>query len=1072
VTICPNCGEENAERARFCQACATPLHPGETSETRKTITVVFADLVGSTELGSRLDTETFTRMMKRYFQEMRLVLERHGGTVAKFIGDAIVAVFGIPLLHEDDALRAVKAAVDMRSALDVLNDEFQSRWGIALQTRTGINTGEVLTGVWETDADMDGRGNVPGHIAVGDAMNLGARVEQAASPGQILLGEATYRLVRRHVEALALPPIVVKGKAEPTRMYELLQVSAGQESTSPRLDAPMVGRRDNAAMLGWALARATTDRNCRVVTIMGPAGVGKSRLVHEFLTSASESATVIRGRCLPYGEGITFWPLAEVVKQAAGITDDVTRERATGMIADLLAGSEDAMQVAEIVGYAIGLSDNPGTAQETFWSIRRLFESVARGRPLIVLFEDVHWAERTFLDLVEEIAEWIQESPVLVVCTARPEFLDTRPEWMEAKRLRATTMTLEPLAQGESEQLLLNLPGGTELGASGREVVVEASGGNPLFLEQMVSMLLDDGLLERGRAETPLDVADISAPPTIQALLSARLDRLPTEERHVIERAAVLGREFYRDALADGADGEAAALSAHLLALMRKQLVASAPSDLAGQEAFRFVHGLVRDAAYQGIPKERRASLHEAFAGWLENVVGDRVQEYEEILAYHLEQAYRYRTELEAVDDQARTLAGRAAHRLGSSAGRALARGDAPGAINLLERAIALLPSGDPHRPELLLTMAEAFAETGELDREGAVLQEAMSLTEGLGDRRLEAHVRMARARQRSVVDPSASLDEVSAEADRAVPILEEADDHLGLATAWRIRNWVAHQRHRHAEALEARERAYEHAHLAGDPSEIGDLSTMAASIMYGPTPVREGIRRCQEILEQVKSSRGSEGFVLGFLGILHAMDGHADRGRELIARASAIGQELGLRLTGTATRSYWMGVLELLSGDLAAAEREFRQGYEILDEMGEGNFRSTIAARLARVLCALGRFDEAEGFAQISRDIASADDIASQVVWRGAQARVMARRGQTQEAESLATEAVALASETDALNLHGDALVDLADAQRTAGHVATAAASLRLALELYERKGNTMSARATRAALEALETS
>jgi predicted ATPase/class 3 adenylate cyclase len=1070
VRTCPNCGEENSERARFCQACATPLQRSAGGEARKTVTVVFSDVVGSTELGERLDTETFTRLMNRYFERMKMIAERHGGTVAKFIGDAIVAVFGIPVLHEDDALRAVKAAWDMRTALDALNEDFEARWDVALETRTGINTGEVLAGASEAGANIASRDHLPGHVAVGDAMNLGARVEQAAEPGQILLGEATYRLVRGQVDALPLPPLAVKGKAEPTRVYRLVQVAAGAEAIIRHLDSPMVGRRDDAAQLRWAFDRARADRNCRVVTVMGPAGVGKSRLVREFLAGASESATVLRGRCLPYGEGITFWPVAELVKQAAGITEEVGGEEAIERIGLLLAGAEDANHVAEVVGQAVGLTTTPGTAEETFWAVRRLLESLARDRPLIVIFEDVHWAERTFLDLVEDLAEWMDDSPVLIVCTARPEFLDGRPEWMGTKRVRASTVGIEPLAEGECEQLLLNLPGGAELGTGGREVIVEASGGNPLFLEQMLSMLLDDGLLEQGRRGPTADLGEISAPPTIQALLAARLDRLPAEERRVIEGAAVLGRVFYRDALADAANGGAPELAAHLLALVRRQLIGSARSDLVGQEAFRFVHGLVRDAAYQGIPKGRRADLHERFAGWLEGVTGDRVQEYEPILAYHLEQAYRYRVELGTVDDEARMLASRAAQRLGTSAGRALARGDAPGAINLLTRATALLPTYDVRRPQFLLTMADALSETGELEREGAVLQEAMDLAAALEDRPLEARARMARARWRSVVDPAATLDDVSREVDRAIPILEEVGDELGLATAWRVRNWVAHQRHRHADALEARERAYEHAHRAGHPSEIGDLSVMAASITYGPTPVKEGIRRCETILEQVQNSRGSQGFVLGFLGILHAMDGNANRGRELIGRAAAIGQELGLRLTGAATRSYWMGILELLSGHLTAAEAEFRQGYVILEELGEQNFRSTIAGRLAGVLSTLGRYDEAERFATVSRETSGPDDIASHVVWRGAQAKVHAGRGEHEVAEAMASQAVRWAGRSDALNLRADALVDLASVRRAAGRRNDEAAALRQALELYERKGNQVSAEMTRSTLRELE--
>jgi len=1069
VATCPSCGEENSQRARFCQACAAPLSAGPVREVRKTVTVLFSDVVGSTELADRLDTESFTRLLDHYFREMKAVAERHGGTVAKFIGDAVVAVFGIPLLHEDDALRAVRAAWEMRDALARLNEGFQTRWGVSLATRTGINSGEVLTAASEAAGDPKGAGP-GGHIAVGDAMNLGARVEQAADPGDILLGEATYRLVRDAVDTQPLPPRVFKGKTDAAKTYRLLGISGAAEAITRRPHSPMVGRRDDVATLEWAFGRAAEDRRCRMVTILGPAGVGKSRLVREFLDGAADGAGVVRGRCLPYGEGITFWPLAEAVKAAAGISDEDTRELAVGKIEALMGGADDAGTVAELVAQAVGLSTNPGTAQETFWSVRRLFEDVARARSLIVVFDDIHWGERTFLELVEDIAEWVEDAPLLLVCTARPELLDARPDWTDEKRYASTMISLVPLGEGECDRLLLNLPGGPELGARGRAVVVDASGGNPLFLEQMLSMLVDDGLLEKARVGGSVDVADIPAPPTIQALLAARLDRLSGEDRQVIERASVQGRVFYRDALSEGTDGDGSALNARLLALVGKQLIGPARSDLAEQEAFRFVHALVRDAAYQGIPKDRRAALHEAFARWLEVMASDRVLEYEEILAYHLEQAYRYRVELGTVDEGARALASQAAERMGTSAGRALARGDAPGAVNLLTRATALLPSSDPRQPSLMLTLADALAEIGELDREGSVLEEALALATSLGDVRLQAHVRMGMARHRAWVDPAASLDDIIREVDQAMPILEEAGDHLGMAAAWRLRHWVAHQRYRHDEAIQARTHAYEHAHRAGDPSEIGDLSVLAGSIMYGPTPVQEAIRRCETILEQVKGSRGSQAFVLGFLGILHAMDGRSDQGRELIRRAAAIGQQLGLRLIGAATRSYWMGILELLGGDVVAAEREFRQGFEVLDQMGEQNFRSTIAARLAGVLCALERFDEAERFAQVSRETSGADDVASQVVWRGALAKVLTHRGEGERAEELASEATALAGRTDALNLQADALVDLAAVQHARGRPAQAVGSLRRALELYEQKGNVVSARAARMALKELE--
>jgi tetratricopeptide (TPR) repeat protein len=969
--------------------------------------------------------------------------------VEKFIGDAVVAVFGLPVIHEDDALRALRAAVEMRSALGALNEEFEAKWGVALSARTGVNTGTVLV---ETGA------TARGHIAVGDAMNLGARLEQTAGPGEILLGEVTYLLVRGMVDVEPTKPLTLKGKARPVRAYRLEQVNPGAESLLRQLDSPMVGRQDDLSALEWAFERTVRDSACRVVTIVGAAGVGKSRLVREFLRGVDDGATVLRGRCLAYGEGITFWPLVEVVRQAAGIAEYDTVEQATEKLAAVLALSEEPAEVALRVAEAVGLSSAVGTAREAFWSVRKLFEALASARPLIVVFDDLHWAEPTFLDLIQDVAMWTRGVPQLILCMTRPELLDARPNWNEPKPFKTMLVSLSPLREADADRLLGTLLGTVELSPRGREAIVEASGGNPLFVEQMSSMLADDGSLMPGGESlaTSADVVEVSAPPTIQALLTTRLDRLDGAERRVLERASVVGKVFYTGAVADLApDEERPATGSHLASLTRKQLVAPGSSDLAGQDAYRFVHGLVRDAAYEGITKARRATLHERFADWLESSAGHRLREYEEILAYHLEQASRYRAELGKLDEHDRAIASRAADRLRSAATRALARGDLPAAINLASRAMSLLDPTDGRQPELLIMAATSLGEQGQFEDERQTLTKALAISTTLKDERLLAHVRLAQARARAFVDSTVSMDEADREAREAIEVFERVGDDLGLAKAWRFRNWVAHNSYQHAEAEAASAKAYEFAHRAGDPSQIGDLSVMSASILYGPTPVREGIRKCEAILERVEGSRGDMGFVLGFLGILHAMDGRPDEGRALIERAAAIAEDLGPSLTSAATRSYWMGVLDVLIGGLPEAERELRRGYEILDGLGETNFRSTLSARLAQVLCALERYEEAERYAEISRDTAGLDDVTSQVLWRGAQAKVLARRGDLEGAETLATEAVALASHTDALNLRADAWMDLATVLRIAEREGDAAEAVQHAFALYEEKGN-----------------
>ena len=663
MPICPHCGQENPEGFRFCGACGASLEAVPAPrETRKTVTVVFSDVTGSTALGEQLDPESLRRVMGRYFDEMKAVVEAHEGTVEKFIGDAVMAVFGIPIVHEDDALRAVRAAAEMRDRLVALNEELERDWGVRIEVRTGVNTGEVVAG--------DGSGSQ--RFATGDAVNVAKRFEEAAPPGEILLGETTWKLVRDAVEVEALEGLSLKGKGKPVSAYRLSAIEPEAEGRARRLDSPMVGRDRERTLLGHAYERAAGERSCHLFTVLGAAGVGKSRLIAEFVGGLGESATVVRGRCLPYGEGITFWPVLEIVRRLHG--DDL------GSIATSLAGDENAELIAERVAGAVGLSGPAGSSEETFWAVRKLLEAHARERPLVIVFDDVHWGEPTFLDLVEHIADLSRDAPIFLVCLARPDLLDARPGWSGGK-FNATSVLLEPLGEEDSAELIANLLGRAELEPEVRTRVTEAAEGNPLFVEEMLGMLIDDGLLERqnGHWLASGDLASVAVPPTIQALLSARLDRLEPSERAVVERASIEGKVFHRGAVAELAPTEVRNdVGGHLQSLVRKELLRPDQSAFVGDDAFRFRHLLIRDAAYEAMPKELRSELHERFASWLERVAGDRVLEYEEILGFHLEQAYRYRLELSPPDDAARDVGAKAAERLGSAGERALSRSDCP----------------------------------------------------------------------------------------------------------------------------------------------------------------------------------------------------------------------------------------------------------------------------------------------------------------------------------------------------------------------------------------------------------
>ncbi len=1050
MPICTSCGQASSERARFCQACGASLQAPERHQSRRTVTVVFSDVVGSTALAERLDTETFTLLMDRYFDRMSGIAARHGGTVAKFIGDAIVIVFGVPRAHEDDALRAVKTAMEMREALRTLNQELEPGWGVTLATKTAVNTGEILATTSGPDEDPVGRG---GHVAVGDAMNIGARLEQAASAGEVVLGEATYRLVREAVEATRMPPLRLKGKAEPVSAYRLVSISARAEAIARHLDSPMVGRHDDLAKLRSSFDRALQERACHLVTVVGAAGVGKSRLVEEFLRSVRDAATALSGHCLSYGEGITFWPLREMVKGAAGITDEDTQAEAQDKISTLLDRSREASIVAKSIAATVGLAAHEGPPTETFWSVRKLFEGIAEDRPLVAVFEDIHWAERTLLDLIEDVGDLARDAPILLLCTTRPELLESRAEWGSTGNCDSLTLDLAPLSGFEAERLVSQLiVDDSEPKRARMHSIVDAAGGNPLFMEQIVLMLTDDGMLrEAGSGSAPDEIA---LPPTIQALVAARLDRLGEGERRSLESAAVVGRIFYRDVLERLTD-DPAAIDPSLETLMRKQMIEPSQSDIAGQEAFGFVHALVRDTAYQGIPKGRRAVLHERVAEWIQQTAGARVREYQEILAYHLEQAALLGLALGSADDATRDLASRAADLLSETGERAWTRGDAYGAANLLRRAISLLPAEDARMPELLLTLSGALGETESLSRESELLEQARERAAALNDPGLQARIHVRQIMHRLSADPDASIHDAAREADVAIRTFEELQDASGSAAAWRLRHYLAHLRYQHAESVEALLRAREYARAAGDRGgAIGDLSATCGPMLYGPMPVREAIRRSEDILEQVKGWQRDESFVLGFLGIMHAMDGRADYARELVARAGAIALDLGMQLTSTATRSYWLAILETLSGDHVAAERELRSGYEVLEEMGETDFASTLAARLAHALSALGRYHEASRFVSISRQTATSGDIVSQVILRGAEGKIWANAGNHGKARSIIQEAIALAAQSDALNMQADILIDLSEVQRAAQDD-RASRSVREALDLYEEKGN-----------------
>jgi predicted ATPase/class 3 adenylate cyclase len=1031
------------------------------STARKTVTVLFCDVTGSTALGEELDPESLREVIQRYFAEMQTVIERHGGTVEKFIGDAVMAVFGVPQVHEDDALRAVRAAIEMQAVLTTLEDEFEQGWGTHIQARIGVNTGEVVAA-----------GPASGQSFVsGDAVNVAARLEQAAEPGEILLGEPTYRLVRAAVIAEPTEPLDLKGKAEPVPAYRLVVVEAGAEILPRRFDSPLVGREREVAAIREAFDDAVATAACRMVTVLGHAGVGKSRLTVEVVASLGERARVLRGRCLPYGEGITFWPVAEIVQQAAGLEDISSPEEALAKIAALLPEGEDAV-VADRLAALLGVGGSAGAIQESFWAIRRLLESLATDRPLLVVFDDIQWGEPTFLDMIQYLATFATGRPMLVLCLARPELLETRADWGEV----GTVIRLEALGPEESERMVANLLGewsGPE--EVGRQIV-EGAGGNPLFIEETLRMLVDEGALARedGRWVSHAGLSQAGTPDTVQAVIAARLDRLDPAERDVLQRASVIGEVFWWGAVSElSSDApESANVGRSLQAMVRKELIRPDPSMFAGEDAFRFGHLLIRDVAYESLPKKTRADLHARFASWVEGRAGDRAVEYEEIVGYHAERAHRYLSELGPADERAVALATLAAERLGSAGLRSFDRGDLPSAANLLARAVALLPNQDPSRLGLLQSLAVSLADTGRLEEALVVSDEAIDAAQAAGDRRAELRAGVRRKHVWMLGSTEATHAEALGAMEQAIVEFEELQDDVGLAEALRLIGIVHMWAGRSAEATSIWEQAIEHARRGGQRRlEIDVRHWMGLALAQGPTPAGDAIDRIQSLLADQADDPTLRSQMSRYLADLEAMRGRFAEARAFIDGGMETARQLGLVTEIAAGFQRSAGFVAFLAGDLAGAEEVLREGFETLDRIGDVGHQVSVGADLALVLLEMGeREREVLALADTCAPLMIEDDVDAVVRWDAARARALARLGDIESAERLARRAVDRAWATDYAELRGLSQTALGEVLQRSGRMEEAAEALGKAIAVYRAKGNVVQAAATQRALETLE--
>jgi DNA-binding SARP family transcriptional activator/tetratricopeptide (TPR) repeat protein len=981
---------------------------------RRTVTVLYVDLAASDEPSA--DPEALRCVVARSLDVATAVLRRHGARVEELVGNLLVGFFGLPVAHEDDAVRAVRAAFELRTAIAALNDDVPAVAGMQFSARAGVETGELVVG---TGSSLHAR-------ASGQALTHAARLQQAAADGDVLVGPATQRLVRGAAILKAVESI---------EAWHVLDVVPGAPAIARRLDAPMVGRAAELTRLRTAFTSTARRRTAYRLTVLGEAGIGKSRLSRAFAESMGSDVRIITGRCPAYGDGITFLPLREAVLEAAG-------PRGWAAIPELLKDEDGGAQIADHIAGAIGLTSQPGRSEELFPAVRRLLEILTAGDPLVVAIEDLHWAEPTFLDLIDYLADHTL-GPVFLLCLARPDLIEKRPLWGAGKP-NADALFLEPLDANDVEQLIAERAG-APLPPGILARIVEAADGNPLFAEQLLAAY-DDHDLE-------------TTPASVQSLLVMRLDRLGPGERDLLRSAAVVGTNFTRDALSALIPDRARSfLDRHLQTLEHKRLIARGMVT-----KFRFAHALIHQAAYQSMTRHDRARLHQRFADWLEKEAPHPPPELDEIAGYHLEQAIEQLRAIGQVDTIP-ALAVRAGERLTSAGERAFGRFDITAAENLLSRARSLLPPENPRRARVSRVLAEAYQVLGRHSPADELLAELMDDARAVGDRSSERAIRLERARIQIFTGPDPiPLESLGQEAGEAARFFAEAGDDGGVARASFALGYV-HMRAGRIGAMEdALRTSLVHANRSGQVREqLAAQWVLAHAIRLGATPVRDCIDACRELVAVGEMEHAG---VLTELAILSAMLGEFEEARELNERARRLFVERMRVRRPLMFLANSNAAVELLAGDLATADRELRTAVDLALEIGERDEISRNAARLSFVLRAEKRSVAAAHFASLSTRTAPSEGVEAQALSRMARAQGLTERGDHRAAEALARQAVDLAP-SKMLTLRADLLVELAEVLRPADGQRAAREALDEAARLYEHKGNIVAAgRVTRSA-------
>ncbi len=1008
MTVCPSCSAQNAEGARFCSNCGANLVTRVAAQDRRVVTALFADLARSTSLGERLDPEVVRGIVGQFFELARREVEARGGTVEKFSGDAVMAVFGVPTAHEDDPERAVRTAVAIRDGVAALSAATLERHGVAVQARIGIESGEVVVGDPFGGATM----------ATGDAMNVAARLEQLAEPGEIVVGASAWDAVRDMVHGEPLGEQQLRGHEATLAGWRVLSVSedVGRPRGVPGLQAPLTGRDEELALLLDAARRAEHERKAVLFTILGVPGVGKSRLVREATAQLEAGGwSVVRGRCLPYGEGITYWPVAEMLRQLADIESETTAADARARLAAL--GPEEG--VAETLSLALGTADaeqgaHAAADREIAWAFRRLVEHLCASRgPQVLVFEDIHWAEPQLLDLIEYLVTWARESPLLVIAPARQELLDNRPGWGSG-RMEASRIQLEPLSEAESRALLAALLTVEDLPADLRQRVLDRAEGNPLFVEEVVRMLIEEGIVERrdGRWFARREAAEVRVPDTVEALIRARLDTLPAPERAVIQAAAVVGRVFQHSAVAALAPGPGtgARVEEHLEDAILRDLITEERSP-EPDRTFRFRHVLIRDVAYTTLPKARRADLHAQVAGWLREWARERIDEFVEIEAYHLEQAVLLRRELEGRADPADVE--RAADALLASGHKALSRDDARASLGFAERGLALDPPAGERRLELAWLRVEALRRLGEWRRAGELGAGVVDQAAALGRKDIEGRAMLATAGDLWISLSSADAAGAVAQLERARALLAAAGDayyltvvleFLGFGGWWlgnldrseRIWREMAHVAREHR--LVARE-AEAHVLLAGAMAQRGK-----------PDDRRQLLERGRELAEQSRSRLTRARIDRAFGGFL-IVSVSEEEGEAILAQVIPIFEEFGER-EELHTAYLYLGDARRRHGRLAEALENYRSGLEPI--LGHVGYRPEVERRIAHALLEQGDVEQAAEYAERAVSMVGRDDVATIASTRMVLGLVREAQGRHEEAEALLRDAAATIEPTD----------------------------------------------------------